>query len=71
MLTLIFWNLCYLKCSGGNVSYHETQDSGEENERSIQYSNHNYKVDWSNFGNCTWSCAHVNDLTLVGVVWSI
>ena len=29
------------------------------------------KVDLNNFGNCTWICAHVNDLTLVGVVWSV
>ena len=50
---------------------HEIQTSREENERSIQYSNHNYKVGLNSFGNSTWICSHVNDLTLVGVVWSI
>ena len=52
-LTLTFCDQCYLECSGGTASYHEIQDSGEEHERSIQYSNHNYKVDLNNFGNRT------------------
>ena len=47
---------------------HEIQVSGEENERLIQYSNHNYKVDLNSFENYTWICAYVNDLTLAGVV---
>ena len=70
-LTLIFWSQCYLKWSGGYVSYDQIYDCGEENESSIQYSNHNYQVDFKKFRNCTWICAHVNDLSLVGVVWPI
>ena len=46
------------------------QEGGKENERSIKYSNHNYRVDLDNFGNGIWICGHVNDLTLGGVVRS-
>ena len=51
--TLLIWNQRYLKCSGGYVPYQEIQGSGKENGMLIQYSNHNYKVDLNNFGNCT------------------
>lgn len=53
MLFKMFKRLCLLPLARTKL------ESGEENERSIQYPNHSYEEDLNNFGNCAWICAQL------------